>query len=450
MPVPPEEEMRRPLLEAVKGEAVHNFSVNGFLKIITEHFGQELGEMSSIDKQIFKARITDAKNYLMMHELIANPSKQTYVITKKGTKILEMTEGIVNEESLEILSSSEAINEHMPEDLEQENIDVTPQEMQEENEDISVQEEEYEVLDDMDMKNSEQEILDDLDLSSDEQELQPSMQEDTQELHDDLDLSSDEQELLDDLDLSSEEQELQPSLQEDTQEILDDTDIVNNEQNIDIQDNQQLLQLSQGGDIMPEIISDDNLNNSEINTEINELDNNNQDRAVIQSQSIDDVLAKHNSDLADKVLMRVASLSSDTFNALVIDLLSKMGYRAFQNARYTNDDADNGMIQGVILDTNGTVPIYIHAKKLSMGRTVGRADVQDFVEALADKGSKGIFATSANFSENAALYAQDERIMLIDGPKLASLMISHNFCVNVEKVFEVKEIDEDGFSVYEN
>ena len=85
-----------------------------------------------------------------------------------------------------------------------------------------------------------------------------------------------------------------------------------------------------------------------------------------------------------------------------------------------------------------------------MGRTVGRADVQDFVEALADKGSKGIFATSANFSENAALYAQDERIMLIDGPKLASLMISHNFCVNVEKVFEVKEIDEDSFSVYEN
>ncbi|MBQ7220650.1 MAG: restriction endonuclease [Synergistaceae bacterium] len=173
------------------------------------------------------------------------------------------------------------------------------------------------------------------------------------------------------------------------------------------------------------------------------------DGAVIQSQSIDDVLARHNSELADRLLMRAASISSEMFEALVIDLLSKMGYRAFQNARYTSDESDSGMIQGVILDTQNPTPIYIHAQKLSPGRTVGRADIQDFVEALSDKGGKGIFATTAEFSENASLYARDERIMLIDGAKLSNLMIAHNFCVNVEKVFELKEIDEDSFSDYE-
>ena len=33
----------------------------------------------------------------------------------------------------------------------------------------------------------------------------------------------------------------------------------------------------------------------------------------------------------------------------------------------------------------------------------------------------------------------NERVILIDGKKLASLMVSNNFCVNVEKVFEVKD-----------
>ena len=173
------------------------------------------------------------------------------------------------------------------------------------------------------------------------------------------------------------------------------------------------------------------------------------DGAVIQAQSIEDVLERHNSELADRVLLRVAGMSSDMFEVMVTDLLSKMGYRVFMTAKYTNDASDNGMIQGVILDTQGGVPIYIHAKKSSPGRTVGRADIQDFVEALADKGGKGIFATAAEFSENATAYAQDERIMLIDGAKLAGLMIAHNFCVNVERVFEVKEIDEDSFNDYE-
>ena len=127
-----------------------------------------------------------------------------------------------------------------------------------------------------------------------------------------------------------------------------------------------------------------------------------------------------------------------------------MGYRAFQNARYTTETSGSDLIHGVILeDKAGLTPIYIHARKLSPNRTVGRADIEDLAEALRDKGGKGIFATTGSFSEQAVVTAADERIMLIDGPKLAGLMAANNFCVNVEKVFELKAIDTESFSEYE-
>ena len=147
--------------------------------------------------------------------------------------------------------------------------------------------------------------------------------------------------------------------------------------------------------------------------------------------------------------MKAAGLPSDRFEMLVIDLLSKMGYFAFQTARYTTEAAGSDLIHGVILDNQTGANIYIHARKLSPGRTVGKADIQDFVDELSDKGGKGIFATTANFSENAKVLAADERLMLIDGEKLANLMIANNFCVNVEKVYEIKAIDAESFSEYE-
>ena len=171
--------------------------------------------------------------------------------------------------------------------------------------------------------------------------------------------------------------------------------------------------------------------------------------AVNQALNIEDVFERHNTELADKVLMRAAGLSQEMFAVFVTDLLSKMGYNAFQTARYTSESEGNSMIQGVILDPKAKSPIYIHADKLSPGRTVGRSDMHDFADELAEKGGTGIFATTGEFSEQAGIYAQDERIMLIDGKKLAGLMLANNFCVSVAKVFEVKELDEDSFSEYE-
>lgn len=45
-------------------------------------------------------------------------------------------------------------------------------------------------------------------------------------------------------------------------------------------------------------------------------------------------------------------------------------------------------------------------------------------------------------------YAAQHHIILIDGEKLAKLMIEYNFCVSVRKTFEVKAIDTDALNEY--
>ncbi|WP_053983686.1 restriction endonuclease [Niameybacter massiliensis] len=159
--------------------------------------------------------------------------------------------------------------------------------------------------------------------------------------------------------------------------------------------------------------------------------------------------SKINQSLADDILVEVVKLSPTTFEKMVIDLLSKMGYGAFKNAgKMTSATGDEG-IDGIIMeDKLGFNLIYIQAKKWDLSSTVGRPDVQSFVGAISGKGGKGLFVTTAKFSKQAIEYAKHQHIILIDGEKLAKLMIEHNFGVSVKKVFEIKVIDTDIFNEY--
>jgi restriction system protein len=60
---------------------------------------------------------------------------------------------------------------------------------------------------------------------------------------------------------------------------------------------------------------------------------------------------------------------------------------------------------------------------------------------------RGIFITTSSFSADARVYAErvNARIVLIDGPELAQLMVEHNCGVRVEETFVLKEVDEDFF-----
>jgi restriction system protein len=106
-------------------------------------------------------------------------------------------------------------------------------------------------------------------------------------------------------------------------------------------------------------------------------------------------------------------------------------------------------IDGIIKeDKLGLEIIYIQAKRWNETTTVGRPEIQRFAGALLGKATeKGIFITTSRFSCEAENYIKglDVKIILIDGDRLADLMIKYNVGVDPVATYEIKKIDSDCF-----
>lgn len=151
--------------------------------------------------------------------------------------------------------------------------------------------------------------------------------------------------------------------------------------------------------------------------------------------------------LADELLERIMEQDSDFFEYLVGRLLSSMGYGSeVEVTKRTNDEGIDGIVKE---DRLGFDSIYYQAKRWKVDSCVSRPEVQKFVGALSGKSAgKGLFITTARFSEGAIDYAERQntaKIVLIDGPALTRLMIDAGVGVSTVAVYEVKAIDTDFF-----
>ncbi len=152
--------------------------------------------------------------------------------------------------------------------------------------------------------------------------------------------------------------------------------------------------------------------------------------------------------LAIELLDRIKHVMPSRFEELVVELLLKMGYGGTQEdaGRVVGKSGDGG-IDGIINeDRLGLDVIYIQAKRWEAD--VGRPEIQKFVGALAgNKANKGVFITSSGFSRGATDYAAqvNHRVVLIDGPMLAELMMDHDLGVSTKEVYTVKRLDTDYF-----
>ncbi len=152
--------------------------------------------------------------------------------------------------------------------------------------------------------------------------------------------------------------------------------------------------------------------------------------------------------LAQELLLKIKSSSPAFFESLVVELLVKMGYGgSIKDAgRSIGRSGDEG-IDGIIKeDKLGLDVIYIQAKRWE--NVVGRPEIQKFVGALAGQGAKkGVFITTSRFTNEAKEYQpkNETKIVLIDGERLAELMIDHNLAVSTVNIFEIKRIDNDYF-----
>jgi restriction system protein len=152
--------------------------------------------------------------------------------------------------------------------------------------------------------------------------------------------------------------------------------------------------------------------------------------------------------LRKEVLDLVKKMDPFRFEHLVIDLLVEMGYGGSREeaAHVTKASGDEG-IDGVINeDRLGLDVIYVQAKRWQ--DTVGRKEIQSFVGALAGKkAQKGVFITTSGFTDTAIEYAKDvqQKVILINGERLADLMIKHDIGVAKSHSYEIKHVDSDYF-----
>jgi len=152
--------------------------------------------------------------------------------------------------------------------------------------------------------------------------------------------------------------------------------------------------------------------------------------------------------LANDLLDAVQNGTPAFFEKIVVDLLVAMGYGgSVEDAGKVVGKSGDGGIDGVIKqDKLGLDALYVQAKRWK--DIVGSPEIMKFSGGLTKKNaSRGVFITASGFTKDALEYVQalPQKIVLIDGKKLATLMIEHNVGVAPAKTFTLKRLDQDYF-----
>ncbi len=155
--------------------------------------------------------------------------------------------------------------------------------------------------------------------------------------------------------------------------------------------------------------------------------------------------------LAEDLLAAVLAMAPQNFEQLIVDLLLAMGYGGGDRSMGERiGKSGDGGIDGIINeDALGLDAVYIQAKRYAPENKIGRPALQAFVGSLTGEGAnKGVFVTTSDFSKEAKDYLNkvQHRIVLINGDRLARLMIQHEVGVRARKTYVLRSVDEDYFT----
>lgn len=151
--------------------------------------------------------------------------------------------------------------------------------------------------------------------------------------------------------------------------------------------------------------------------------------------------------VARELLEMIGQASPAFFETLVLDLLHALGYGTGRDDLQRVGGSGDGGIDGIIaLDKLGLEKVYVQAKRWR--GSVGRPDVQGFYGALAGRRArKGVFITTSSYTREAREFAESvsDSIVLIDGARLAELMIDQRVGVNHDRAVTIPSLDSDYF-----
>ena len=152
--------------------------------------------------------------------------------------------------------------------------------------------------------------------------------------------------------------------------------------------------------------------------------------------------------LAHDLLEAIRNGTPAAFEQVVVDLLVAMGYGgSVEDAGKVVGRSGDGGIDGIIKhDKLGLDVIYVQAKRWK--DTVGSPEIMKFSGSLTKRhASRGVFIATSTFTREASEFVEalSQKIVLIDGTQLASLMIEHNVGVSPTRTITLKRLDQDYF-----
>lgn len=155
-----------------------------------------------------------------------------------------------------------------------------------------------------------------------------------------------------------------------------------------------------------------------------------------------------NSKFADTLLSAIADMSINALERLTNQLLKVLKHNNEVGIRIMLKPYENGNVDGLIYAKNahGFDLTYIQFDRQNFGGVIDENNVLQFIESMVDQSiDKGLFITTATFSEEAKSHVADYAIHLVDGVELAELMIAHNIGIEI-KHYKLQCIDKDFFS----
>lgn len=171
--------------------------------------------------------------------------------------------------------------------------------------------------------------------------------------------------------------------------------------------------------------------------------------AISPQDLVDRAVAENRAAMQGELLKKALALDPKGFELLVLRLLNAMGYGRNGGLVEHSGRSGDGGIDGIISqDPLGLDRIYLQAKRYAPDQTVSRPTIQGFVGALIGaQGDRGVFLTTSSFTEGARVEADrvNVRIELIDGKRLAELMLRHGVGVQVQAEVTLYDLDEEFF-----
>jgi restriction system protein len=170
-------------------------------------------------------------------------------------------------------------------------------------------------------------------------------------------------------------------------------------------------------------------------------------------EQLENVYQDLRSQLASALLETILKNPPSFFEQLVVNLLVAMGYGGSRkDAGQALGKTGDGGIDGIIKeDKLGLDIIYLQAKRYGVDKVVPSREVRDFTGSLEGHGAqKGVLITTSSFTRDGIEFVkrlQQKKIVLIDGEKLAQLMIDNDIGVSTTTTYTIKKIDLDYFDL---